>query len=410
MNTTFRLAWRNIWRQPRRTWLTVSAIAFAVFLLVFTIPVQMGAYDIMIDYSVRVFHGHAQIQRPGYQDRPQIRNAITGVHDLAESLRRSGEFGAVAVRASGFALASSETRSYAAQVVGVEPQYEPGASTIPGLVKQGRFLSGNNALEAVIGSALARNLKAKPGDELVLLGSGKDGSVAATIVSVAGVFESGSQDMDRYFVEIPLGTFQDVFSMGDSAHSIVVVGEPLKKQPQLMQALHAHLPADSDLAVLGWQQLMPGLMEGIQVDKVSGFVFMGLLVLVVVFSIFNTFVMSVLERTKEFGLMLALGARPARIAKLVMLETFLLTAVGLAIGASIGWAVTLYLHSYGFAYPGMKELSAQYNLPIDRIYPQVSLYTFTFGPAVILLVTNLVAWIPVLRIRRLQPVEAMRTI
>lgn len=410
MGMTLRLAWRNIWRQPRRTWLTVSAIAFATVLLEFAVPLQLGGYDTMVEATLRVYTGHAQIQRPGYRDRPQIHNAIDGGDALAQRLRDANLFKAVAARASGFALVSSEKRSYAAQVVGVEPAFERGVSTVPGMIKHGRFLQSADAVEAVIGSALARNLKAGLGDELVMLGSGRDGSVAAVVVPVVGIFASGSQDMDRFFVEIPLALFQDVFSMGEATHAVAVVGDGLNMQAELLANLRRELAQTEGLAILGWEDLVPGLKEYIEADKVSGLIFMGLLVAVVVFSILNTFLMAVLERTKEFGLMLALGTRPARIAGVVMLESLLLTLIGLVIGFAIGFALVAYFQAHGFSYPGLEEIAKHYNLPIDRVFPKVDLYTVAFGPAVILITTNLVAWIPVLRIRRLQPVEAMRTI
>ncbi|MGD8642264.1 MAG: ABC transporter permease, partial [Gammaproteobacteria bacterium] len=156
MGIVFNLAWRNLWRNRRRTWLTAGAIMFSTVLLVGWVPIQFGTYDIMINASLRVFPGHAQIQPPGYQDKPKIRNVIDNAEQLARSLRGNELYEGVAVRAQGFALLSSGTRSYGAQVVGVQPEYEGGTSSIPGLVKQGRFLSSIDAQELVIGSALAR--------------------------------------------------------------------------------------------------------------------------------------------------------------------------------------------------------------------------------------------------------------
>lgn len=411
MGIVFHLAWRNLWRNRRRTWLTAGAIAFSTILLVGWVPIQFGAYDIMINATLRVFPGHAQIQRPGYQEKQKIHNAIDNAEMLAQSLRSNDQYTGVAVRGQGFALLSSGTRSYGAQVVGVEPEYEGGTSTIPGLVKQGRYLSSIDAQEIVIGSALARNLKIKIGDEVTLLGGGKDGSVAATILPVVGIFKSGSQDLDRFFSEIPLHTFQDVFSMGNSAHSIAVVSKNVEQQPQLLAALNSAIVNRNDVVVLGWEQLAPGMKEAIQIDKVSGFIFLGILIAIVVFSILNTFLMSVLERTREFGLMLALGSRPKRIAGLVMLESALLTLIGLVIGFVIGTALVYWAHVVGIHYPGVEELAEQFNLPdMGRIYPQMEIFNFLLGPITIFVATNLAAWIPILRIRKLEPVEAMRTI
>ena len=155
---------------------------------------------------------------------------------------------------------------------------------------------------------------------------------------------------------------------------------------------------------------MPGIKEGLQMDKASGLIFMLVLVIVVVFSILNTFLMVVLERTKEFGLMLALGDKPFNISKLMMLESLLMTALGLVIGTAVAVALNLYFLEEGFRYPGMKELMEAYNMPLDVMYPKFDAFTILFGPIVVFLSTNLAAWLPLRHIHRLQPVDAMRTV
>lgn len=407
LNTT--LAWRSIWRHKRRTWLTASAIAFGSILVVFMLCINFGAYAIIIDLSLRLFPGHAQVQAVGYQDRPQIHNTVENARELADKLRKTGYYEAVTVRGQGFALVSSASRSYGASIFGVQPDTEKGVSTLPGVVKKGRFLSNDNALEAVVGSVLARNLKLKPGDELTVLGAAKDGSVAATILTLVGIFDSGSSDLDRYIVEIPLGTFEETFGMGNSAHSIAVIGDDPQEQAIMLERLR-HDVGNSGLAVLGWEQLLPGLREGLEIDRIGDWIFMGILVLIIIFSIFNTFLMSILERTREFGLMLALGTRPRRITGVVMLESLILTLIGIIMGTLIGTAIVLYLADVGFHLEGMEEIAEQYNLPITRIYPEVNVVNIIAGPLIIFATTNLFAWLPLWRIHRLQPVEAMRTI
>jgi putative ABC transport system permease protein len=409
MGITLRLAWRNIWRHPRRTLLTLSAVAFAAAILEFMVTLQLGSYDMMIDYTLRVYHGHLQVQSEGYLDKPQMRNTIPNARELGSHIRNLVRPAAVSVRAMGFALASSEVRSYGVQVIGVETEYEDNVSTIPGLVKEGHFLSSDDSQEAIIGHVLARNLKVNIGDELTLLGTGRDGSVAATVVPVVGIFESGSAELDRHVVELPLSTFQDVFSMGDHAHSIVVLGESLDELQNLTGTVRAALPPETPLVVLNWEALIPGLKQAIQMDWASGWFFYLCLIIIVTFSILNTFLMSVLERTREFGIMLALGVKPLRLGVLVMLESIWLTLLGLAVGVAVGIVVVFYFNLYGFSYPGMEEIAAYYNLPAV-IRPQLSLLSVTLGPAVILLVTCAAALYPALRIRLLKPVDAMKAV
>jgi len=409
MGITLRMAWRNLWRHRRRTWLTMSAIAFSSLLLVFMITLQLGAYDMMIDTSVRVFTGQMQIQHEGYLDKPRMRTSIPHAIPLAEHLRGKQPDAVLAVRAQGFALASSGTRTYGVPVIGVQPEQETRVSTIPRLVTQGRYLSDMSAHEIVLGTALARNLRVTVGQELTLLGSGRDGSVAAAVLPVVGIFDSGNPELDRHMVQIGLGVFQDVFSMGDHAHAIVVSGLPMDRLAAETARIRALLPTGQRLAVLDWEQLLPGIRQAIQADMVQNWFTYLILIAVVTFSIMNTFLMAVLERTREFGVMLALGATPFRIGLLVLVESALLTLLGLVIGIAVGGGIALYFYFEGFTLPGMKELYGQFGLP-GVITPKISLTTLMLGPAVIFCFTIAAAFYPALRVRRLQPVDAMHAV
>ncbi len=137
MTLILRMAWRNLWRHKRRTWLTATAMIFSNVLLVFMISLQFGSYEMMINNTLQSFSGHFQVQRDGYNENPKLRLGIDAIQSLATDLRQAMPETRVAARAAAFALASSEQRSYGIQVIGVEPDFEPGVSTIPGLVRQG---------------------------------------------------------------------------------------------------------------------------------------------------------------------------------------------------------------------------------------------------------------------------------
>ncbi len=262
MNITLRLAWRNLWRQPRRTWLTVGAMTFSNVILVFMISLQFGMYGMMIDNTLSLFSGHAQIQADGYLDDRKMRQVVERPAELA-AFARSVAGDAVAVRANAFALASSAERSFGVQVVGVEPVHEPAVSTLPGLLTAGRYLDGGPdgmAAEAVIGSVLARNLKVVTGGELTLIGSGRDGSFAAAVVTIAGIFDSGIPELDRGVIEILLPLFQDVFFMRGAAHEVVVRLPELDAVPAVVAAPRAtliegsQLPADAEILAIKAEQ------------------------------------------------------------------------------------------------------------------------------------------------------------
>ena len=407
MNITLRLAWRNLWRHPRRTWLTIGAMVFSNALLVFMISLQFGMYELMINNSLQAFTGHFQVQAAGYKDDLKIRQVVPDADALAGAMREALDLDTIAVRSAAFALISSEDRSYGAQLFGVEPGFEPRVSSIPGLVTSGRYFGDRDAQEIVIGSVLARNLKVGLGDELTLLGSGRDGSFAAAVADVVGIFESGVPDMDRSIAELPIGFFNDVFYMEDAAHAIVITTPALSEIELYRPRIEALIPPGNDVVLQDWDALQPGLRQAIQADLSSAFFMYGVLVILVAFSVMNTQLMSVLERTHEFGIIMSLGLTPGRLGRLVILETTLMGIAGMALGALVGGAITVYFMVNGFSYPGMDAMAANFNLP-SRFHPQPTVLTLFAGPAVVLLGSVLSALYPALRLHWLHPVEAMR--
>ncbi len=408
MNIVLRLAWRNLWRHSRRTWLTIGAMVFSNMLLVFMISLQFGMYGLMIDNSLKVFTGHMQVQAPGYNDDQKMRQVVPGVADLAASLRENLGSNEIAARGSAFGLASSAERSYGIAVYGVEPDYEPLVSNIPGLVAEGRFFDDTNAMEVVIGATLARNLRVTLGDEITLLGSGVDGSFAAAVLTIVGIFDSGVPDLDRNIAEMPLAAFQEVFYMNGAGHQVVLFTDSLRNVETMRQRVEGLLPEDSELVVHDWDVLQPGLKQAIQADISSAFFMYAILVILVAFSVLNTQLMSVLERTREFGIVMALGLRAGRLGRLVMLETALMGFLGLILGAIAGTLLTSWFTANGLSIPGMEEMAAQFNLPA-RVFPRVNLLTAFLGPFVVFVFTLLAAAYPALRLHKLGIVDAMRT-
>jgi len=407
MNIILRLAWRNLWRQPRRTWLTTGAMVFSNIILVFMISLQFGMYRMMVDNTLQAFTGHMQVQAPGYKDDHKMRQSVPHIAGLAASLRSELGLNTVAARAAAFALASSEERSYGIRVFGVQPEFEPQVSSLPGLVRDGKFLSDPDALEIVIGGVLARNLKVSIGGELTLLGSGHDGSFAATVVTIVGIFDSGMEDLDRSLAEMPLGAFQDTFALGDRGHAIVISAPDLFDVARVAQQASALLPADGALVLHDWDALQPGLQQAIKADLAGAWFMYGVLIILVAFSVLNTQLMSVLERTREFGIILSLGLTPGRIGWLVVLETALMGGLGLVLGVFGGTLVTLWFSINGFTYPGMEAMAAQFNLP-DRVYPQASWLTALLGPTIVFVGSLIASLYPALRLHWLHPVQAMR--
>ncbi len=408
-NVVVRMAWRNLWRHGKRTWLTVAAMIFSNTLLVFAISLQFGSYEMMIDNSLHAFSGHIQLQHPSYLEQPKMRYAIKNIADRAQQLREELGLASISARAAGFALASSQQRSYGVQILGVDAQHEPLVSTLPGLISRGRYLKPGGREEIVIGSVLARNLRVDIGDELSFLGSGFDDSFAAGVVTVVGLFESGNADLDRSIAQVNLAYFQDSFAMQQAGHSIVIRATQIEDVNLLMARLNADLKDAEGVVARDWNELQPGLRQAIRADMTSAWFMYAVLIVLVAFSVLNTQLMSVLERTREFGTMMALGVRPSRLASLIMLETGMMTSLGLVLGIGLGALITAYLSVVGFSYPGMAEMAQKFNLP-ERMYPAISILSLSLGPMIVACGSLLAAIYPALRLKRLLPIEAMRAV
>ncbi len=386
--------------------MTIAAMVFANMLLVFMLGLQLGQYRMMIDNSLSIFTGQLQIQAVNYLDEPQMYRTVPDADRLAEQIRHDTSLDAVSVRAYGFALVSSEKRTIGVQVTGVDPEHEHLVSTIPGLVKEGRFFSSASANEAIVGSTLARNLKVDIGDEVTLLGSGRDGSIAATIVPVVGIFHSGSHELDRQMMEIPIDKFRDVFVMGNAAHSIIVGGDRAKADIY-SETIEKLIRKKDKLVLHDWETLMPGLRQAIEADFFSAWIMYALLIVLVAFSMMNTMLMSVLERTHEFGILLALGVRHGRLSRVILAESIFLSLAGLIIGIIAGSLITLYFHQNGFTYPGMEEMGERFNIP-STLIPEISLRTVIPGPLVVMIASIVASIYPIWHLRKLRPIEALR--
>ena len=412
MSIESKMAWRNIWRNPRRTVLTICAITFASILLVFMLSFQFGSYETMINTSVKISTGHLQIQAEKYQEKKSIRYVIPDPQKVAVIVNTIPEVAAYTFRGQAFALISSKNRSYGVVVTGIDPPGEANVSRIKKLVREGNFLSATDVNQAVVGKLLAKNLRVKIGDELTLLGQGRDGSIAATVLQVKGIFSSGIDEFDRSAIQIPLSTFQDIFTMDEAVHEIVVIGRALSDvsgiKAQLQEALPA-LNSRKPLKTLDWQEIMPGLRQAIEMDLVSGLIFYGLLIIVVAFSILNTFLMAIFERTKEFGVMMAIGTSPRRLTKVLLIESMTMTMIGIIAGIVLGIALTYYFQVYGIDFSGGSELLSQFGIT-GRMYPKLSILSVSIGPFMVLFFTFFAALYPALKIRRLRPVEAMTAV
>lgn len=414
--TLARLAWRNLWRNRRRSWLTIGGIAFAVWFLIFSRSMQGGTFDLMIDNTARVMTGHLQIQQADYADDPRVDHAFDAAAVRAVLEERSG-IRHVSARAQGYALASVGERSFGAQVVGVEADVEQHWSAIAAAIEQGRYLQGPG--EVVVGSLLARNLGLEMGDELLLLGTASEGGIAAHAATLVGIFATASSELNRSLVQIPVTDFREAWSLAPGqAHALIAIADGVDVAEEAARDLKRLLVgpaaaasgATSDpLNVLNWRELMPEAEQMRDMKVIGTDVFFIVLTIIIGFSVVNTFMMMVFERTKEFGLLMAVGMRPRHLHLQLQIEALYLSVLGLLLGLGIATVIIWVVHDTGIPIPmdQAAELLSKFNMS-DRVYPRFDWVAVQISTVLMLLGVQLAALVPSLRLYRMRPVDAMR--
>ena len=408
------MAWRNLWRVRRRTWLTAGGVAFAVFLLVLGRSMHVGVFGATVDLATKQMPGHAQVQHPQYLDDPRMRYTVEGLAAVTETLEGHPGVRAVAPRGMGFALVSADSQagetSFGAQVMGIDPSVEFATLSqraLPG----GRPLE--RAGEGFMGSLLARNLGAQVGGDIIVLGTGKDGGVAATAVTLVGLFESGNPDLDRSLLMVHFDDFSEAFGLEDEAHVIAMLGQDANRArdfavdiaPAAANAATAGTPR-----VLPWQDIQPELEQFI-VMKEGGVVVLGVILIVIVtFVVVSTFVMTVFERTAEFGMLKAIGMPPGAIFRMVQFEGFWMSLLGVALGVAAAFAAVSALSVKGIPVAAFGEdlaIFEQLGLP-EALVPAFSIGAALLMTAIMIVAVQVAAAVPARRIWRLKAVEALR--
>ena len=399
------VAWRNLWRNRRRAILTMCAIAFGVFLIQIMMAVQSGSYDPMVKLGTRMGSGHLQILDSRHHKEPRIEYSVDQVTKRLNSLDSSENIQHATARAEGFVLISHDPSSAAALVMGVLPEREQLVSDLPSKVVEGEYLSSTS--HAVIGAALSRNLGVGLGDELVLIGTNATGGLAAAVLDVGGIYEATSQ-LERTLVHMHLSTFQDVFEMPNQAHRFVAMVD----DPQNLEPAYATLSSEvlEGELLLDWRELMPELIQGIQIDVISNGILQGVLALIIVLSIVNTFVMIMFERTREYGMLFAIGMQRTSVFRMALTEAVLMWMVGTFAGIVLTMVVVFPLMKTGIPIPVDQEMvQDQMSFMPDAIYPELSWWATGIAPVFIGIGTLIAVILTSIRLFRLKIVDSLRT-
>jgi ABC-type lipoprotein release transport system permease subunit len=407
MKLLLKLAWRNIWRNKRRSLLTLLAISFATFASIAMRGIQLGTYEVNIKNIVGLFTGYLQIQQRGYQGNPSVNKSFIPREDLITTVENISEIKGYAPRVLSEGLISFRDNSQGAAIFGIIPEKEKTVSTIMNKVKDGKFFLSDSTNEIVIGYKLLQNLNAKIGDEAIILSQGFDGSLGNLKFKIVGTIKLGSPEFDGMAVCIGLRTAQELLGMYNRINSFAISLDDLYKIPEVQEELKEKI-SDENLKVLSWEEIMPDFKQSIEFDNVSGIFFLGILIVIVTFGILNTVLMSVTERFREFGVTLSIGMLNRKLVYLIFLEAIYITIIGLIIGNIIGYFINLYIVFNPIEFGG--EFASMYEefgwLPVIESTLQLSIFINT---SLSILVISLLACIyPVYKVYKLEPLKGIR--
>lgn len=410
------LAWRNLWRNRKRTVITLSSIAIGFGLAVFSIGIGDGSHNSMIRNAIQLGEGHLAVQPRGYLEAPANHRYLTDGRSLQAKLDGLGLAARIEPRISLQVLASTANNSVGAALEGMSTANDPRVGMLKPKLIQGHWIKPDDERGVLIGDGMARKLKVKVGGKIVLMAGTQGGDTQAQLGRVRGIFDSHVDELDDFLVLSSI-SFARYFLEGEGADAQL---QPVTRfaifldDPDSIHEVKSILkPAISDdkTVVLDWQELMPQLVQFIVIDDAGNYVFLLLILIMVVFGILNTVLMSVLERTREFGLLRALGLGRLHLLLLVFCESMLLSLLAVAIGWIIGGGTHWWFSRHGIDFSALLGGdTAMMGTFIDPVvYTELS-QGRVIQLTLIVFVATLVSGIyPALKAARVTPVQALHT-
>ncbi|MBF5008684.1 ABC transporter permease [Burkholderia pseudomultivorans] len=401
------IALRNLLRNPRRTAIMVAGTAFGIVGFAFILSFFDGFFDQTIENSTRYLTGHLQLERPGFRDDYAPQLAMDRPAPLLDALRRTPGVAAAAPRVQAQALASTAAKSEGIMLIGIDPPAEAKVTFIARTIVQGHALEPGADREIMIGRRLAAKLRVRLGEKIVVMTQAADGELGTAAYRVGGIYSTESASFDEAFAFVTLSAAQSLLDLGSRVSTINLRLDDRERVRSIMPALRARIGA-TGVALVPWQSLLPQLDDMIKLLRIVNGIVLSILLLVITSAVINTVFMAVTERTREFGVMLALGTSPGELARMVVYETVALLLLAAAAGYGIGAALVIFLGYTGIDMSGF--FSGYSAIPglTGIVYPRLMSAT-VLPPGIVLVVAGvLVSLYPAAKAARLDPVEAIR--
>jgi len=399
------LAWRNVWRNKKRTVITVSSIFFAVLLALFMRSMQKGSYENMIRNSVELYSGYIQIHRNGYWAEKSINNTLEVTDSLMSVITGSPHVSFSIPRLETFVLAASGEISKGVMVIGTTPDTENRMTKLGDRVVAGEYMHGNSD-GVMVAEGLADYLRLGLNDTIIMIGQGYHGTNAVDQYPVTAILRFSNPQQNDNTIYAPIELVRQFAAAPELSTSVVLSIDELKRMDKVKRELKRKLGEEYE--VMDWTEMQPELVQLIQSDNAGGIILLGILYLVIAFGIFGTVMMMSIERHREFGVMVAVGMKKTTLALLVSLETCIIGLLGLAFSLVAGIFMLIYMYHHpipmtGNAALAMKEMGIEPLLPFSL---DPAIFTSQMLAIVVIMVVCLLY--PFWNILQIRPITALR--
>ncbi len=398
------MAWRNLWRNPRRTLLTALTMALAVAFCIFMNSMSAGfllnMHEAVVDRSL----GHLQIHHPDYPETMSPYDVVPEADKVVANLQDNPDVRTVAPRAQAFAMyAGAGDEASTGMLVGVDPAAEAGLTRIHERLIEGAWLKGGR--QAAVGHRLAKKLGLSVNDDLLVVTNALDGSIGNQTYKIVGIFKTGNIALDEGAM-LPLRAAQELLALGSGVHEVVIVGHTIDSLLEMQAATQKAWP---DLSTRSWYEIAPDVQQMETLSQASMLFFILAIIGVATFIILNTLLMSVYERTREFGLLGAMGLKPKKIIHLILAESAMLAGLSAVLGTGLGLLGHWYLASVGLPMEISEgEGFVLSGVALDPVVRGILTAQGVWVPVLTVMTVSLLGGIwPAWRAGRLDPVDAL---
>lgn len=406
MKDILKLAWRNLWRNKRRTIITLSSVASALLFALIMRAMQLGSYDNMIKNVVEYYNGYIQIHKNGYWEDKSIENIFESNDSLKNKIKEYDNIKELVPRFESFALASAGDHTKGVAIIGVNPEKEDNMTNLSDKLVKGSYIEENKR-GVLVAEDLAKYLKLKVNDTIVFIGQGYHGISAADKYPVNGIIHIASPDLNGRVIYMDLNTCREFYSAYGMLTSLVV---RIDDKDEMYETI-AHLKTILDTEkyeVMSWKEMLKELTQQIESDNAGGKIFLGILYLIIAFGVFGTIMMMTTERKREFSVMVAIGMQKTKLAFIVFIETIFIGIIGILTGSIISMPIIQYYVHNPIELEG-EMAEAVINMGIEPIMPFAWEAGYFINQSIVVLIIMIIAIIyPLITILRLNVVKSIR--